>query len=673
MIGAANWFVANGEPDLAIDFAKQALIIDEKVVWPYVIIGRAYTLKNNPSEAEKYLITGARYSSLPTLGLELALAHLRAGSYRSALVAVGSAFSLEDGKVVTNLDQRVGVEAETFDKAVVLERKSFLFSGASAISPEEDRDLMELFAFDLAVRSQQKSSGDIKAKALEFIAGDDKMRGYRRLFVADTLLQAGIEPEFSAEVAGGAVEAADDSVRFVNAGMAVMSDALFPKRIEAANRGSVIVAPTIEKKTVERIYRGKIEMLAGRAAFNREDYDSAEIRLKRAVSVLPRESAWWMSGKWLLGKISESLSKDEEALVHFGEAYRSGYRPPDFLDYIKKVFVRVNGSDSGFEEFLERETKSDDASKSILGASLLASTEPESINKDVSSKSPNNEKTGQTNNTSNGDPMVESRKVLAEDLILEFEKLPGPQIRRDSNEKPKKNEKGSIEKEEVKRDDSDKRKKDVGSEKLKAKPESVVETVSESPKSDVPNDRKEVEADDKPKAGDQTKDGSDERVNSRKEVPEKVTQAVEGSEKEVKKDESGNEDLKPSSSDGDVKIEIDPKILSGAERPRVIPDGQIKTDDESECRLVFSQESISLFADGGSFGIFVGLDNFDEPYVLRARSSNPDDIKIVHEPDIGSLEKRAFFILTSVSQNKGQFSVEFESPCGKKSVEISVY
>ena len=57
---------------------------------------------------------------------------------------------------------------------------------------------------------------------------------------------------------------------------------------------------------------------------------------------------------------------------------------------------------------------------------------------------------------------------------------------------------------------------------------------------------------------------------------------------------------------------------------------------------------------------------------IKAVSSSPADIEAAFDSEIGGQTKRSLFIVKSISQKKGMFTVTFEMPCGKKEVSVSV-
>ncbi len=98
----------------------------------------------------------------------------------------------------------------------------------------------------------------------------------------------------------------------------------------------------------------------------------------------------------------------------------------------------------------------------------------------------------------------------------------------------------------------------------------------------------------------------------------------------------------------------------------------LKTEETPNCELVASQESVWLVNDGGSLGILVGFAGQGEAEKITAVSSSPADVEVSLEPEIGANSGRAFFILKSISAKKGAFTVTFNSPCGKKEVQVRV-
>lgn len=114
---------------------------------------------------------------------------------------------------------------------------------------------------------------------------------------------------------------------------------------------------------------------------------------------------------------------------------------------------------------------------------------------------------------------------------------------------------------------------------------------------------------------------------------------------------------------------------SGSVRPRVIiedklPAAQSKKENR-QCRIIVGQEEVSLVNSGGSLGILVEAEG-GSTSEITAVSSSAKDVTVELEPEIGKLSGRAFFIVKSVSSNKGRYTISLESACGKKEIQVTV-
>lgn len=164
--------------------------------------------------------------------------------------------------------------------------------------------------------------------------------------------------------------------------------------------------------------------------------------------------------------------------------------------------------------------------------------------------------------------------------------------------------------------------------------------------------------------------------------------------------ESANVSQKPKTSENPlfgsvvIKVAKDPKIgdvikqndavkpLAGenSENQKTKPPStraRIVNPDDGEnkiepCFVYVSQKNISLINNGGSLGISVGIEDETDPGKLKISISSPEDIKVFHEPGFKSLDGYAVFIVKSVSENKGEYTVTFEAPCGKKEIFVKV-
>ncbi|MGI8668767.1 MAG: hypothetical protein ACR2J3_02850, partial [Aridibacter sp.] len=109
--------------------------------------------------------------------------------------------------------------------------------------------------------------------------------------------------------------------------------------------------------------------------------------------------------------------------------------------------------------------------------------------------------------------------------------------------------------------------------------------------------------------------------------------------------------------------------LAGTTRQRIVV---LKNDEITECEISVSQEVVSIINDGGNLGVLVGLKDRNDPKNIKAVSGSPKDIQVIYEPEIGGVAGQAFFLVKSISQNKGAFTVTFDTPCGKKEILVKV-
>jgi cell division septation protein DedD len=194
-------------------------------------------------------------------------------------------------------------------------------------------------------------NAEVAAKlADEFVRGGDQMRVHRQIFVASQLLEKKVALPKVLELTKAAAANVDAGLEVPNASVAVMASELYEARGLAASKGEFIVVPDVPRATLSLILRGQIEELSGWAAYQMDNSADAVLRLKRAIGVLPVDSAWWRSSMWRLGAALSLAGKDAEALEAYFKVYKSG--GPDVIRYtaIEALYKRVNGNTTGLEE-----------------------------------------------------------------------------------------------------------------------------------------------------------------------------------------------------------------------------------------------------------------------------------------------------------------------------------
>jgi len=114
--------------------------------------------------------------------------------------------------------------------------------------------------------------------------------------------------------------------------------------------------------------------------------------------------------------------------------------------------------------------------------------------------------------------------------------------------------------------------------------------------------------------------------------------------------------------------------------PKISPSGRARiaaaNDKQAElspCKIITSQEYVSVLSNGGNLGVLVGFEGgAGDLEEITAASNSPKDVEAIFQPEIGASSNRAFFIIKSVSGNVGIYTLTFEAPCGKKEILVKV-
>jgi hypothetical protein len=697
--------------------------------------------------------------------MEMAITQSRTGFYTDAVSELKSKFFIENGKIVTELDGRIGAEADSFKDLVALERKSVIFAPYDGYSKAETERIRNLFLFDTALAAEGVSDDVLNERTKNFIGESDDQTTFRRLYASQRLLDANRLPARASAIAQEAVSGVDKSAASEYSSSAVMADQLADRKRLAAEAGRTIPIPKISESVLAKIMRGRIEELTGRSLAQTEDYPAAEIRFKRAVSVLPVNSAWWRSSMWRLGETYQKTGQDQKAL----ESYVGSYREAPTADKrtaIEAVYTKLNGSLDGIEKMLTEEPKTATSSSMFLKAGAV--TNPE----DGKTGTPGQESVAATGNAESStlpripedidlssvpkpletalqpvlpksaesaQPQVPETKIPEDiDLTgaadLNLEKIIGPPtiikigsetgveakaVTPTPEPTPADNTAVKVETDtELKAPTPQLTPADTNAAKVEtdtelkaptplpspadtnaAKVDSDTELKAPTPQpSPADTNAAKVDTDTELKAPTPEPSPADTtaaKVETDTDIKTLNTEAADAENLKIQKTEALTFDpalspsteavveMKPSEKStppaeprpSDAEIARAAELIDlGATRPRIVEIEKIRVDapESKECRLVFSQERISVFKNGGSFGIVAGLKNYTDAYVMRARSDSPEDILIRYEPDIGSVDGRAFFVITSISEKTGEYRVTFETPCGTEAVMVDV-
>ncbi|MBV9243000.1 MAG: tetratricopeptide repeat protein, partial [Acidobacteria bacterium] len=347
---AAYWYAAHKEADKAVDLAQKAIAQNPRFIWSHIALARGLLLQGKPADAERALLNARRYGNFPTVEYELATARAAAGYYREAAEGLATGFSVKDGMISTDLGGRIPREAKSFTDLVADERRASIFTPTAADDPEAANRLASLLAFQQTLNSPQPDEKVVSAAADVFTKGDDAMRVHRQLYAAASLLEKKVALAKAAELAKDAVQNVDAGLSVPSPSTAVLASELYTPRAIAGTRGEYVNVPDVPRPTLSAILRGRIEDILGWTSYQSGSGDEAILHLRRAVSVLPSDSAWWRSSTWHLGAALAASGKDADALDMYIKSYKGSQ--PDALRYlvIEALYRKVNGSTEGLTD-----------------------------------------------------------------------------------------------------------------------------------------------------------------------------------------------------------------------------------------------------------------------------------------------------------------------------------
>ena len=404
LVGASYWHAAKGEAQRAHEFATKAIEIEPRYIWAHIALARALVALKRAPEAELLLRFARRYGNFPTLDYELASALAVSGLYEEAAAELARSFTIKDGQIETRLAGRVPAKEADFITLLAPERRAGIFQANAADTEANARMLKGLLAFSTALSRAEGRSADvaaIEAAQADFLAGEDERLAHRQLYAASRLLSRGVELNRVIELAESAKSRLEAALDIPGATLAVLGDELREARARSAASGGTLAISDVPRNVLSNILRGRIEDLTGWAYFNQDKTSEALTHLKRALSVLPENSAWWRTAQWHLGAALEATGNRPDALA----AYLKGYNPqapnPVQRAIIEVLYRKVNGSLEGLD--------------AKLGAATSVSSNPGGSNSNaVPVKAPDtppatpNEPAGETKPPENEQPKTES-------------------------------------------------------------------------------------------------------------------------------------------------------------------------------------------------------------------------------------------------------------------------
>jgi tetratricopeptide (TPR) repeat protein len=356
LVGAAYWFDAHGDFDHGYELAQHAVRIEPRYTWGHIALARALIgLKDAPA-AERSLRYAKQFGNYPTLAYEYANALAANGYYDEAAEELARAFAIKDGQIETRLAGRQTAQASNFLDLLAPERRAGIFQNAAADTEANARQLKSLLAFYLAAKAANSAGASVEMNgalaATDFIAGDDEMSAFRQMYVANRLLAL----NGGKSVAQRAFELTEMAIRGAEAALnsplalyAIFAEDLRDLRADAFARGVVPELPQVPRETLSNVLRGRIEDTAGWALFLQNNNSEASVRLKRAVSVLPPKTLMWRNAMWHLGAALEASGNSADALKAYLASYDENNPNPARRAIIEAVYRRVNGSLDGLD------------------------------------------------------------------------------------------------------------------------------------------------------------------------------------------------------------------------------------------------------------------------------------------------------------------------------------
>lgn len=622
--GAAYWYAANNNGEKAIELAKKAIEIEPRYIWSHIALARGHMALKKPLDAERVLLSARQYGNFPTLEYEIASARLMAGFFFEAGEELKKSFAVDGGLVETYLGGRVQRKAKSFLELVGYERRASIFQPLAADNAENSDKLEALLDLTQVLEDKEPNEAAAIAIADEFISGDDNMKFHRQMYAANALLKRRIGGAKVLEIMGSATATSDRALDVASAAAATMADQLYDSRQLSMSRNQLVIVPDVPRQTLTSIIRGKIEDTTGAAMLQQGQSANAEIRFKRALSVLPEKSAWWRATMWHLGAAQAAEGKDKEAL----ESYIGSYSidKPDGLRYllVESLYKKVHGNTDGLQEKIGPNPVQIEEKPAPAETPKVEPT-PAALPADVPAKP--QEK-----------PADEAKPAEAE-----AKPVATPEVKPEPTP-------------EVKAEPTPEKTPDTPAEtKTVADVPAFVEKPAEV-KTEPVTEEKKVEAREEPKAGDKP------AATPAKDKPlfDPVVITVGKTEEKPAEKPAEKPEEKPEAE----------KDNSGAERPRVVEEKPAE-EQPKPCTVSFTQETISLLNNGGSIGILASIEGDGDIKQMKATSSSPDDVGIYADTAIGG-SRKAFFVIRSISTKTGKFTLTFEGPCGKLEMPVVV-
>jgi tetratricopeptide (TPR) repeat protein len=661
LVGASYWYSAHGDGARALELAEKAVAFEARFGWAWTRIaeGRALLALNRPLDAERAFRTARRYGNFPTLDYDLAAALAAAGLYDEAADQLSQSFSVRDGQIETRLAGHIEARAADFNELLAPERRASLSQFEGAASTDEARTLKALLAFNQALSAQTTDEKVLGEAARDFGAGEDGMRAYRDLYVAEKLERRGEAHAVAfdrAEAAKGGVESALD-IPLAPVALYADTDEMRALHQQVVEYGMPLSFASVQRDVLSKVMRGRIEELAGWALYNQGQSAEAAVRLRRAVSVLPEDTVWWRTAEWRLGAALEASGGARDALVAYITSYRA-QPDPTRRAVIEALYKRLNnGSLDGLEQFLQ--TNDSVANLPQPTTPSITPTSQPNVSTSPTPTSPSaSAETAAAQPAATPDAKAATPDTVAASTSPTATPSTTPATTATPSPTPAPQPTAST------APAADSTTAPAATPTPSSEPSPTPSPESSPAPSSAPTPAPSPESKPTPAPTDATKT---EASRSSTEQP-----ATTPSPSAVTPTPSATPEATPTPTPQPTPSST-PTTASDT-TPQPTPERKSARTESGTCALVLSDEAVSIKPNGGRATITVNLENFSgaTPPRVNPSTDNWADISILAEPHAATDGNTLRFTVTSNTAKTGAFTVTFASPCGKHDVTVNV-